>query len=557
LTALENKYSIKMQTLNRVQLFLLSILLAGSTLHAQSFNIDWGDKNKVKAKYGQIGGDFIGQSDHVLFQNRTRVKMYYYVYFVYFKYFPYLSSLNPGSLEMLESKPYFPKGLFPKDWGKPNLITSRESDGNVMALVHFYDRKNKRVQFIAQEYNSDCDPAGKPQKLAKVKSERASSLGVVDGVFSPDGQHFALYYNPKDKKKSDETFHFLTFTKSYEQLGESKVVFPVENRFFEVEDVILTNDNKFVVMAAVYEGDGKAKKKKTRTDSWVYHLFIFSTEDGEVEVEDIPLSIKGRYVTGLKLNATDKFIQCAGFYGDKPGLTNGVIYFKYELETGEIGETQNSEFSKEMAREFSTKRQEEGKSMGVASVPRLQVRGLHINKNGSAYLIGEQYSVKEFCSTSSQGVEKCTYTYYYDDIYVAYISESEQIEWVQRIGKRGKFSSSGYSMGLASAEGTGVGFFAMHDPENEDLHIFFNDNPKNGKQVNAGKFLYYRGGDVNTVVVSCSKGGKFQKKVLYNGKERKVRFLPLASGMVNDRQAFLAHARGRNQMNATVTVTQR
>jgi hypothetical protein len=542
-----------------------SMLLISSVAVAQNYDVNWGEKARTKAKYGQLAGQVLGQTNDAVFQQRTRIKAIYAVYFILYKYYPYLSSLNPEDLSMIDSKPYFPKGLFPSDAGKPELLSTSVIDNKLVALVSTFDRKNKRVQFWAQEYDGSCEPAGKPVKLARVKTERKADLNGLKGFFSENKAYSGFYFKPKSKRKDDESFSFFVYDQEYAEVANMRVTFPVQNRYFEMEEVLLTNDKRFVVLAAVYDDENAEQKgKKRRSDSWVYHLFLFKYgETEEPEVLDVPLEIKGKYVTGLTLRAKDRYLECAGYYGDRPGMSSGVIYFKYDLQTESMGEPVNQPFDKEILADFQSSKKGllggKGKDVSKDAIARLTVLGLYPTKLGGSYIVGEQRYVHEVCTQSSQGGISCTYYYHYENLVVSYVGEDNEIKWSRRISKLGLFGTkSGSTMSESlTAMLSGVGVYIHHDPTNDRLHFFFNDSPANEKVLHSGKANFAKVRNANIVAVSTGMDGKFTKKILYNSKEKKVVFNPLGSSQIADRIGIFAHQRGKKQANAILTITDR
>jgi hypothetical protein len=533
-----------------IAMLSLSLICSNAAM-SQKHKVSFGDKQKVAKADGRVPGPILGGTEKGSYQLRYRYNYTFLLFFTLVKVHPMLALLDAGSMSLKWSRPILTQEDMPEGVSVPEGYAKLEVVGDqVFASFNHYDAKSKTYSTYAFYLNSEGKKIGKINRIHREKVDNWAELGEVDIVFSEDKKHFLYFYKAEGGRKEEETYTFKLFSQDLTLVNTREITFPVQDRYFLFNQIALANDKEVFISSSVYDdeennNDGKRKKRvKSKTGSWVIHLFSFRMdEENEGEIKDLELNLKSKYVTSVRFKLTDERVVASGFYGKKPGAVNGVVSLIYDREKDQIIKDDMEELPASTLADFGKSNQKSGK----LSAANMYIKDLSISKDGSYYMLGEQYYVVEVMRTSSNGFVYTDYYYYYNDLLVTKVDVNGEIAWSHRVGKKA----------YTRAENSlGYGCYMHHNKENDMLYITFNDHPDNFKLVQEGKFKTAVFASSNVVSVNVSPDGRMTKSLLWNNKEKKLLFHPELSSQVSPTNAFLACQRGRNSSTVTVTFAQ-
>ncbi len=531
---------------------LLSLsLFCSNSAYSQKHKVSFGDKQKVSKADGRTPGPILGGTENGSYQLRYQYNYTFLLFFTLVKVNPMLALLDAESMSLKWSKPILTKEDLPEDIRVPESYSSLEVVGDkIFAAFNRYDAKSKTFEVYAFYLNAQGKKMGKVTRIHREKVNNWTGVGDVDIVFSEDKKHFLFFYKEESGRKEEESYTFKIFTQDLELAHTREVTFPVQDRYFLFNQIALANDKEVYISSSVYDdeennNDGKRKKRvKSKTGSWVIHLFSFRMdEETEGEIKDLELNLKSRYVTSARFKLTDERVIASGFYGKKPGTVNGVVSLIYDREKDEIIRDDMEELPASTLADFGKSSQKAGK----LSANNMFIKDLSISKDGSYYMLGEQYYVVEVTRTSSNGFIYTDYYYHYNDLLLTKVDPNGDIAWSHRVGKKSY---------TRIENNLGYGCYMHHNKETDMVYLVFNDNPDNFKLIQDGKFKTTTYGSSHVVSVNVSPDGKMTKTLLWNNKEKKLLFHPELSSQVSAASAFLACQRGRNSSTVTVTFAQ-
>jgi len=114
---------------------------------------------------------------------------------------------------------------------------------------------------------------------------------------------------------------------------------------------------------------------------------------------------------------------------------------------------------------------------------------IYYMKDGSILLVGEQYYLRTYTTTDSNGNSYTRYVYYYEDLLVTKIDADGELEWMKKIPKKQKGGASlgGMSYEHIEKDGTHYFFFLDHI-DNIELEVNAKQRPKYHSDGRGGIF---------------------------------------------------------------------
>lgn len=523
-------------------------LICSNSAMSQKHEVVFGDKQKVAKADGRIPGPILGGTEKGSYQLRYRYNYTFLLFFTLVKVNPMLALLDAGSMSLKWSKPILTKEDMPEALDVPESYTSLEIVGDkVFAAFQQYDSKSKTLGVYAFYLDSEGKKTGKITRIHREKVDNWAGVGDIDIVFSEDKKHFLFFYKAQGGSREAESYSFKIFTQDLALAHSRDISFPVQDRYFLFNQIALANDKEVYISSSVYDdeennNDGKRKKRvKSKTGSWVIHLFSFRMDDDqEGAIKDLELNLKSRYVTSARFKVSDQRVIASGFYGKRPGAVNGVVSLIYDREKDQIIRDDMEDLPASTLADFGKSTQKSGK----LSASNMYIKDLSLSKDGSYYMLGEQYYVVEVMRTSSNGFVYTDYYYHYNDLLLTKVDPTGDISWSHRVGKRAT---------TRVENNLGYGCYMHHNKETDMIYLLFNDNPDNFKLIQEGKFKATSFASGNVVSVNVRPDGNMTKTLLWNNKEKKLLFHPELSSQVSATKAFLACQRGRKSSTVTVT----
>lgn len=300
-----------------------------------------------------------------------------------------------------------------------------------------------------------------------------------------------------------------------------EVSYPVNPKEFVLEEIIYAPDGNVLVVNKMLEYREGKKKKNKFLDFKEYDIRLFDKEGKMISQINVDGGDLRHIVQSKVVLKKDGNYTLGAFYSkQKKGAIHGLLFVTIDGKTGEVlnkggqeisnammvanvddGEEEEDEESKKEARERRRLEKMQEEDDNISS--RYKIKDILTLENGSFLLLAEQYHT--FTTTHMQGggtgagmgqTTTTTYSVHGNLLFVKVNSENT-VEWMQMLPKKQVSEISrntspnqfGLNMSVfvnrIPATHGSVG--TMVNPNNGNILIFFNDNPKNNAVTSAGQ----------------------------------------------------------------------
>jgi len=495
-------------------LSLAVMILLSSAILAQSYKVQWGEDMKIKK--GSVDMEIIhADKDGVYFvEGKMRMKSYFVIGATYGTAYKLLKFDRNYSL-VYEKE--FKRELKDRDFHSIQYMNK-----NLYLFAFDYNKKEKvftvygiKVDMATGQASGEMKLMGSFQREMKdeafnfaFKPTEDSTRWMLVGDIS-NAQHTALSIS--------------IFDKELKMLEKSDIKFGFAKNTFDLEDVILTKDNKFVVMGKEFEfvETGKKKKKSVRTFK-KYSLAKYN-KDGVRELE-VPTEVGDNFtISGKLIAAPDGKFYLAGFYASnvKKNEIAGVFLNMLDPVTGQViksstqeisgaqlsqgiddGSDDDDEIKESKKSKQKAKEDDDEIDFGKSFV----IRDVVYNPQNNGFLIlsevfkFEEYSYVEqnYNSTTKTWNSRwvTVFSYINSDMLVVNATSDGQISRINYIPKyqvesiRSYSGTTGISYGQNPneffAKGGGMPFYSSftHMLYKDKLYFVFNDSERNGGVIN-------------------------------------------------------------------------
>ena len=401
------------------------------------------------------------------------------------------------------------------------------------------------------------EPIGELKELASYQLE--SKRDDFDYSFTPtvDSSKWLLVGDISTEMNS--AISVTTFDKQLVRKSATNINLRYEPKTFTLEDVLQTNDGKYLVMGKQYEMVPTGKKNKT-TRTFTKYLFTKYDEKGKKEL-DLPTDVSSHYATnGRAIYFQDGQLAMAGFYSNDPKKreVNGVFLHKIDVNTGAVLQSSYKEISANMldqaqddendldnedrkARKAMEKaKDKDGDDDGISKD--FIIRGVEYNpSNGALVLIAELSRFRYWTSSSYNGKTweyTTNYEYTNSDLLVINANNKGQIDWINTLPKKqverisgGRSSGGGFSFYNDAtgyfARGGGMPFYSSFSYmlQGDKLIFLINDHAQNIEVKKLGDkvktVLNFRKSVAYAVTLDLKKG-QFSRKLLLSNEDDPV-----------------------------------
>lgn len=338
------------------------------------------------------------------------------------------------------------------------------------------DKKSNTHLLLMEELNMNTLlPQGKITKIDEISFEKRRNQGTFTIVRSNDKSKILLYKDLPYEKDANEKYELTVFDEKMNKIWNSPIEMPYNDKDLAIQSVFIDNDGDVVVSAKKWN-DIKSKdiSRSERKANYYYDYILLFVGNKGKEIKEFQLDIEKKWITDAKFRLQDDGkVVAGGFYSEKSGYgIKGVFFVSIDKTTQKLSKYSLKEFSvdflyakmSEKQKAKAVKKEEEGKGRGLLE---FTFRELVLREDGGILLMAEQNYVVVNCTTDPRtGTQRCTYTYYYNDIVVINVSPSGDIEWTNWVPKR-QVSGSPYYLS-----------YDLH-VSNSKMYFVFNDNIKN------------------------------------------------------------------------------
>jgi len=531
-------------------LLALSVCIISS--FAQAPKIAWG--NEFKLSKGSTGLSVICTDNTGVYLQESHMALKsYFVFGATMRESAMLIKLDGNLTEQFRND--FNKELRGKEFEQFFSVADK-----LYILASDYERREKTLTLYAAAVNNATgDLAGDWQQLASwVKDEKSDNIHFK---VSGNADNSALILVSSIEGKEHNSYQVQEFDKNLKSVGAA---INISNEFdpktFQLEDVLYTTAKKVVLVARLYEYEEGKRKKDKFLDFLHYNIRIYNNK-GKQE-QDIKTDIAGKWLVSTKvLQEADKDLVIAAFYSkEKKGNTiDGLLVQRIDPNTGNILTTSEKEINTSLLTPIdedntayddndddSKKEKKERekfdkiKDESEGFTRYMQFRNIFYTPDKGIVILAEKYHHYTYTTSSyspgfngMQGTyTNQTYTVFETgDLMMCKIDAGGDIAWLQVLPKAQREQVGGNFTGYSDFS-IGLYYFSTHNmpyysgfgalQDNNNIHIIFNDNPKNEGVLQLGQKIktatMFRKSTCFNLTLDATTG-KYTRKLFFSNKD--------------------------------------
>lgn len=341
----------------------------------------------------------------------------------------------------------------------------------------------------------------------------------------------------KSDKINYDRIGFFVLDAKMNKIWSKDFKMPYTEAVMDNSDFSVDEAGNAYLLAKVFNSDArKETDKETGKPGYHYEVLKF-TADGTminkaIESDDFYLKQPTLIENGLhEMVIATTYSKKSS----KKGGTDGIFLAKLDNSNNVIKyQKGNYEFALEELEKYESKRSKrkmEKKSDYEA--PNMRIRDVIVNADGSTIISLEDYHVEVTSSSYSGAAGYRTtyqYTYYYDDMLVTKINAAGNVEWLRKIPKRQKSTTTGlqdvYSRTAVFNPVSGtLGYKTFID--SSGCYFLYLDNIKNMELDESDVPKYHINGFGGQVVVTkIDNAGNMSKELVFDTREEKLMLSP-------------------------------
>jgi len=228
----------------------------------------------------------------------------------------------------------------------------------------------------------------------------------------------------------------------------------------EVEQIVHTRDETYLLCNYGYKGSVETTSLSNKYTLWVYnHKLNF--------MKEVVLRLKRKWINGVRIDLDiDNNLVVAGYVNDSKNFgINASFNFKLN-DNYEPQKVNYYKYSTDDLSQFVTAK----KINKINYIEDIYLRDLVLQKDGSFYIVGEEYYVYvDRVYDPRTNITSTTEHYNYNALLISYFDQSGKLLWNKRLTKS---QNSVEDYGMYSS-------FTIANLKNNSMAIIYNDNEKN------------------------------------------------------------------------------
>lgn len=355
-------------------------------------------------------------------------------------------------------------------------------DGQVVLFTQIEDFLKKEKLLYIQELGRSGQVMGEPRVIGKLTNQNMSADFNVR--LTPNGQNVFVWYNRPFQTYNEEPFYLKMYNSSLREVYNKQIKLPLVGQTFSIAQIEISNNGTVFMLAKISPSEAQMAKMKTLT--YTYKMLVFDAVHDNIDAYDVKDKKMVLVDATFGVDENDN-VDVFGFLVPK-GKTNYSAIFHQKINTKDKKNVNPKDskkgsylFQKSETPAFNAERL--NKFMNQRYDYQL-IDVLYLSDGGSVVVAEHKNYWKD--SIFDPQTRETVYNEYYkfNDVLVAYCSPLNNMEWMVRIPKSqysyndfGKYSSiATYAIG-------------------EKVFLFYNDNPKNLTNLEAGESKANLNGD--------------------------------------------------------------
>lgn len=381
--------------------------------------------------------------------------------------------------------------------------------------------------------------------------------------FNYDAEHkkllvsYRLWPEEKNDKKNYDKIGLQVFDENMTKLWGGEFTMPYTEAIMDNSDFSIDGNGNAYMLAKVYDSE-KRKEKDKETGKPAYHFEVLKFIKGSSKIISATISLDD-FINEASLVENfnhEMIIACTYSKKSKGNGTDGVFLAALD-QNNKVIKYKNGYYEFPLAdlQKFESarsKRKMEKKEDYEA--PNLVVRNILVETDGSVLMVLEEYYKVVYRTYDSRGQTTTNTTFYYEDIIAGRINAAGTFEWLRKIPKKQKGSTTSYTAQVNyNLPGT-MGFKLISDATG--YYFLYLDNKKNIDIQEDEVPKYHVDGAGGQVVVSKldNAGVITNKEILFDTREEDVMVYPAKFTRINGNQ-FIGRARVKRNRYQPLLIT--
>ncbi len=386
---------------------------------------------------------------------------------------------------------------------------------------NFRDKSKSKITYYLQEISAKSGKlTGKKQIIDTGKMDAKNARGNINRTESRDSSKTAFLSSDQSipgfffqgipfgkNSKGFNEFNIKVFDENLNELWKKRLKMPYENENFSVLRYRVDNEGNFYLLIKVLEDDWKAKRRNKEPYK-SYQILAFTDKGESKKTYDI--KIKNRFITDITFAIDDEGnIVCSGFSNDSAKQSiGGAFYFVMNKDTEDFIQENYKDFNTaELALFMKERKAKKGKEISY----NYNLDYLILREDGGVVLLAEYFDIITYTTNNGNGGMSTRTVYVNGDVMIVNINPNGEIEWVRKLAKDQRGSTSRYSS---------FDYAIVQDK----IHFIYNR---------------YIGKRTDVQLTFIDNEGKMGGKDLFNAKKEKVLLLPAGCRQISDDEMII------------------
>lgn len=409
---------------------------------------------------------------------------------------------------------------------KVKYLSSGQYGDHVYFFSTYKDRKAKTIQLFASEMDPKNGKFIKHHNPAKLNYDKMFTLGNrFEMKRSVDSSKILFIAKYPVSLKEPAKYKMTVCNNDMSVVWEKDIDFSIAANSLVYDGALVDKYGNvhLLVTEKMSKEEAKEEGKGLFADKWRAELYSFYHESGKLVHYDLEKNLSDKVVQNIHLTTNDAGeVIGVGFYSDRKFWGQGYSGFyslRIDPKTQEIVSANASPFSEELKADLIGAR----KASKGKDIPKYMVRDVIPLDNGKMGVVTEHYVYTKRTSDDTEYE-----SWLFGNVMVLFLDEDGKMESSGVLKKKqyctakdGK-ASLFQKLGIGAYPGVNeLPYYGIAIMEvNNNIHIIFNDNPKNPVRIQDGKKpKSVRQRNAITELVTFTPDGKMMRNTLFKAKD--------------------------------------
>lgn len=367
---------------------------------------------------------------------------------------------------------------------------------------------------------------------------------------------YRLWPEEKNDKLNYDRIGLQVFDENMKKLWGGEFTMPYTEQIMDNSDFSIDGNGNAYMLTKVYDSE-KRKEKDKETGKPAYHFEVLKFTKDSKKIISATIAVDDYFIreTSLIENYKHEMIIASTYSKRSKGNgTDGVFLASLDQNNKVIKFKDGYyEFPLEELEKFeSARKKRKMEKSDDYEAPNLVVRDVILEADGSVLMSLEEYYVV-VTRYYNRGQTTTNATFYYEDIIAGKINASGKFEWLRKIPKKQKGSTTSYGYQVNyNLPGT-MGFKLISDATG--YYFLYLDNKKNENIAEDEVPKYHVDGFGGQVMVTkVDNTGGLTKELLFDTREEDVMVFPKKFSRINGNQ-FIGRAKVKKNLFQPLLIT--